>query len=151
MPDAIGLWRRWWRLPRAEKSIASSLAWRLLLVDVSLRLIGLKRTRRRLLRGLAPPQAGSCSAGDLEKAQRLAALASVVGGRGLGPRSCLRQALVVEQWLRRRGLPAELKIGVRKHAAMGIDAHAWVELNGVALAQPLLRHNPVLGVGERFG
>lgn len=127
-----------------------ALAWRLLLADVSLRLMGLKRTRRRMLRGLAAPDAGPVAAIDLVRAQRLAELAALVAGRGLGPRSCLRQALVVEQWLRRRGLPAQLKIGVRKVEGAALDAHAWVELDGVALAQGVLQHHPMHGAGERL-
>ncbi len=150
MPDAIGPWRRWWRLPRAEQRIVLWLAWRLPLVDLALRLFGLRRTRRFLLRGMQPPRSQACSPATLIDAQRLAALASMVGGRTITRASCLRQALVVEQRLRRRGLPAELRIGVRKGAGATFDAHAWVELDNIALGQPFLIHTGIPGAGERL-
>jgi len=40
---------------------------------------------------------------------------------------CLEQSLTLWWLLVRRGLPAELHIGVRK-SATGFEAHAWVEL-----------------------
>jgi hypothetical protein len=150
LPDTLGLWRRWWRLPGADKCIVLSAAWRLPWVDLSLRLRGLKRTRRGLLQGLAPADAGACSAAALTDAQRLAALVAIVGGYGGHATSCLRQALVVEQALRRRGLPATLRVGVDKGGYADFTAHAWVELDGVALAQSSLRHAAVRGLDKRL-
>ena len=72
----------------------------------------------------------------------MAELAALAGSRGHYRNTCLRQALVVEWWLRRRGLPASLCIGARKHDDGRLDAHAWVELGGVALAQADLGHAP---------
>jgi len=46
--------------------------------------------------------------------------------------TCLRQSLVVWFLLRRRGLPAELRIGARK-VEDRLEAHAWVESNGLCL------------------
>ena len=45
---------------------------------------------------------------------------------------CLEQSLTLWWLLARRGLPAELHIGVRK-AASGFEAHAWVELFGAVV------------------
>ena len=42
---------------------------------------------------------------------------------------CLEQSLVLFRILRRRGIPAELRIGVRKVSG-GLNAHAWVEHDG---------------------
>lgn len=81
------------------------------------------------------------SAQDLGEAESLARLAGIAGRRGPVSVSCLRQALVVRAWLRRRGLDAQLKIGVRRQNE-AMDAHAWVELTGVALAQAELGHLP---------
>ena len=62
--------------------------------------------------------------------------------------TCLRQALLVHWLLRRRGFSPELKLGVRKQAD-AFDAHAWVELQGVALGQGELTHVPFAGPGLR--
>jgi hypothetical protein len=44
------------------------------------------------------------------------------------------------QWLlRRQGLPARLRMGALLRDG-ALDAHAWVELDGVPLSQPGLRH-----------
>lgn len=150
MPEALGPWRRWWRLSGAEKRMVLVLAWRMAWVDASLRLRGVKRTRRWLLRGIPPRAAVPVSPASVAAAQRIAALAAMVGRRELGQASCLRQALVVEQWLRRRGLAAELRVGVRRDPATGFDAHAWVELGGVALGQARLQHTPVADAAERI-
>jgi hypothetical protein len=55
--------------------------------------------------------------------------------------SCLRQSLLVWWLLRRQGVPAELRIGVRKQE--GFAAHAWVEVGD----QPV---NDAPDVAERF-
>ena len=47
--------------------------------------------------------------------------------------TCLVEALSVECMLRRRGHAPALKIGVRRRAAMSIDAHAWVECSGAVV------------------
>ena len=49
--------------------------------------------------------------------------------------------------LLRRGFAPELKIGVRKQDG-AFDAHAWVELQGVALGQSELVHQ-VFSVDQR--
>jgi hypothetical protein len=46
--------------------------------------------------------------------------------------TCLIQALAADAMLRRRGLPCELRIGVRPRGdgAVPVEAHAWVECAG---------------------
>ncbi len=46
--------------------------------------------------------------------------------------TCLRQSLALQWLLARRGIPAELRIGVRKQAG-ALEAHAWVECAGQAV------------------
>lgn len=43
---------------------------------------------------------------------------------------CLVQALAGERWLRRRGIAAQVVIGVRKDGSVPLDAHAWLEAGG---------------------
>jgi len=102
-------------------------------VDLMLRSLGLQRTQRLLGVEREMPDAPVAD-GDARYADRLAQLAAIAGRRGLYANTCLRQALAVQWWLRRRGLPARLRIGARR-TGDGLDAHAWVELAGVPLAQ----------------
>lgn len=43
---------------------------------------------------------------------------------------CLVQALAGERWLRRRGIAAQVVIGVKKEGPGSLDAHAWLEAGG---------------------
>jgi hypothetical protein len=52
----------------------------------------------------------------------------------LYPMTCLRRALTLQKMLSRRGLAAELKIGVRKQAGQ-LSAHAWLEYQGKPLGE----------------
>ena len=56
---------------------------------------------------------------------------AAVGARVPGTR-CLVEALAAEIMLRRHGHAATLKLGVRLDA-LKLDAHAWVECDGVAV------------------
>lgn len=58
------------------------------------------------------------------------------------PATCLTRSLLLGWLLRRRGVPSDLRIGVR--LAKGVlDAHAWVECGGVPV-------NDSLDVGSQF-
>jgi len=46
---------------------------------------------------------------------------------------CLPRSLVLWNFLRQRGLSAEVRLGVSKLANGGLSAHAWVELDGLPL------------------
>ena len=47
--------------------------------------------------------------------------------------SCLTQALATQVLLRRHGYPAELRIGVTRAPSGTLQAHAWVESQGVVV------------------
>jgi hypothetical protein len=111
-----------------------------------LRIFGLVRTRRWLESMFQKKAPRSLAAGDLDAAQRLTRLADIAGRRGAIHATCLRQALLVHFLLRRRGLAPEFKLGVRKQEG-SFDAHAWVELQGVALGQADLAHVPFSELG----
>jgi len=85
------------------------------------------------------PRTHDAGDSELEYAQRIAELADIAGRRGVIAANCLPQALMVHGLLRRRGLAPQLRIGVRKSES-NFDAHAWVELRGVALGQTNLSH-----------
>lgn len=110
-------------------------------MDAALRLFGYVKTRRWLERRSAGSDVRMATPGDLDAAENLARLAAIAGRRGPIAATCLRQSLLVYWLLRRRGLAPELKIGVRKQDAV-VDAHAWVELEGRALAPADITHRP---------
>jgi hypothetical protein len=62
--------------------------------------------------------------------------------RVLGNRPCLAIAIGTHWLLNRRGIPTEMRIGVTRGAAGGLDAHAWIEQNGRVLIgrSPSLSH-----------
>ena len=133
--------RAWWNLPSAEKLGFLWILIGLPMVSLLLRLAGYVRARCWLERLSSRASPRRASAADLQAAERLAQLIDIAGRRGLVNATCLRQALLIHFLLRRRGFSPELKIGVRREQAR-LDAHAWVELQGMALGQPKLAHQP---------
>jgi len=66
---------------------------------------------------------------NFSQVQALSRLVNVAAHRTLGPRSCLTRSLLLGWLLRRRGIPATLRIGVRLVGG-SLEAHAWVEYEG---------------------
>lgn len=126
------LYRGWSGLPPGERALAGRLALLLPLIDLSLRLLGFQRTWGWLVRFVPASAPNVADPGDFKFAQRAAHIARAVGARSPWRTTCLRQALVLWLLLRRRGLDAQLKIGVIRREAPFM-AHAWVELAGVPL------------------
>jgi transglutaminase-like putative cysteine protease len=141
--------QRWRQLPADERRLALRLLWLLPLIDLSLRGLGFQRSRGWLARFAHTDAAAPVDSAALTAAQRLAWLARAIGARSPWRTSCLRQALAVWLLLRRRGLPAEIRIGVVRRDPP-FQAHAWVELGDVALdpeaaaykAFPAIPHPP---------
>ena len=136
MPAA---WSRWRELSTQEKKW---LLWMLLLlplIPAMLRLFGFTRTQAWLLRHSEKKTFIEADSNTLQLAERLAQLANIAGRRGAITATCLRQALLLQWWLRRDGLDAKLKLGTRLQEGQ-FDAHAWVELDGKALGQTEMNH-----------
>lgn len=140
-PAMPSRYARWRALPPADRRTLLSLGAMLPLVASSLRVLGFDRTRRLLERG-ARREARAADAADLAAGMRLAALAEVAGRASPLKAACLPQAFLVCWLLRRRGLDPKLEIGVQRRGE-AIDAHAWVELDGVALATVQPAHTPL--------
>jgi len=134
-------------LPATERRTLFGLACALPLIEASLRLAGVQRTEAWLNRAVRPAAPHAASSAELTDAERLAQLAAIAGGRGPLTSRCLSQSLLLRALLRRRGLDAALRIGVRKEGS-AFDAHAWVELDGRALAQASTAHAPLMGSGR---
>jgi hypothetical protein len=132
---------RWRQLPSRDKRRLLALMVALPCVHLALALFSFQRVLGFLERNSANRPPADRTSDATADAVRLAELAEIAGRRGAVGASCLRQALVVWWWLRREGLPARLKIGVAGSGA-AFAAHSWVELDGVALAQKDLPHQP---------
>src|SRR5207249_5049944 len=76
------------------------------------------------------------AAGDPGGAARTAWLVETASRCCLPTPTCLAKSLVLFLFLRRRGLPAELVIGVTK-ARGPLEGHAWVRLGGANVGDPL--------------
>ena len=66
--------------------------------------------------------AGLKTGASTTNSQRIAALVDAAGG--VLRASCLPRALALSRLLRSRGVPHEVRIGIRKRS--GLEAHAWV-------------------------
>ncbi len=65
----------------------------------------------------------------LDFARHAARIVDAAAVRGITRANCLDRSLALWCLLRRRGIPAELRLGARPIAG-GIRAHAWIELDG---------------------
>ena len=119
-------WGGWWIL---------SQAWVLLLaVDLGLRALPFRRVQELMALGRKDArdfQAGGASV----TIQRLERLVGVAGRNHLYPMGCLRRSLVLQWLLGRRGIMADLRIGVRKETGE-LNAHAWLEHAGQPIGEP---------------
>jgi hypothetical protein len=124
-------------LTALERGILLQSLFLLPLTSASLRFAGLARTRRWLDRLV--PRGPAREGLDASRVARVVAIASRHGP--IRPR-CLSAALALRSLLRRHGMDASLRLGVRKHEGR-LEAHAWVEHAGHALMEPA-------GVHDRF-
>ena len=100
-------------------------------IDGVLRWRGLDETITWLDR--RSPLFGKGGSRHVVDAHGMAEVIATAGRWSLFNGTCLRQALLVRFLLRRRGCDAQLCLGVNRVG--GFVAHAWVELDGVALGQ----------------
>lgn len=123
------LWQRFRRLNADERELVREAAVLLVWIRVALHLLPFPTLRHRLDRR---PPAPRRSVVEITWALSAAA-------RRLPGTTCLAEALTVHTMLRRRGHVPTLKLGVRDlqvsgTAEVSIDAHAWVECDGVVVA-----------------
>jgi hypothetical protein len=113
-------------------------------VDAHARIRGLRSTLL-LTRSLAKPRRTIADRAMVDEIVRRVSLAAAFYPRRA---RCLEQSLALYLLLRRRGVPAELRLGAQPRP---FYAHAWVEVDGTPLAEqgdlPLnLTMFPSLGV-----
>lgn len=87
-----------------------------------------------------------------EEVHRLAWAVNAIGGRLLGSRPCLTQALALQFLLWRRRVDTELRIGVDKDDDGQLLAHAWVVRDGRVLIGGHLsemKYRPLPGLQDK--
>lgn len=67
-----------------------------------------------------------------EQARAIARIVKIAAEHGVYPARCLQQTLVLWCLLRRNHIESEIRFGARKEGSE-LQAHAWVEVGGVAL------------------
>jgi hypothetical protein len=125
------------------------------MITAGLRLFGFRRVRSALERWSSAAGSGAVSSAcSAEETARLVEAASRLGPY---PAPCLPRSLALWWLLRRQARAAELRIGVRLaddppglvirsvrgHPSPRLQAHAWVECDGVPLSDPA-------DTGQRF-
>ncbi|MGH8436712.1 MAG: lasso peptide biosynthesis B2 protein [Pseudomonas sp.] len=118
----MGFLRRGARAPSFLTSIAVLAA-----TDLSLRFLGFARSVNIVRRLGRVKRAPNPDAAVVAAVCRRVAMAGVFYP---GRARCLEQSLALFVFLRRRGVAADLRLGVQPYP---FTAHAWVELNGIAL------------------
>jgi hypothetical protein len=131
-------WRGFWRLSGPSRGVALEATAGLAATWLGLRLAGFRRWKGVLVR-LSPPRAGRAGqdaswekSDPIAIARGIARIQEAVSRHLIFHANCLERSLVLWWLLRRRGIPAELRIGARKLAGR-FEAHAWVELGNVVL------------------
>jgi len=135
-------WRGFTALEPGDRILFLMLCGQLAMVSVLLRLLMLRRIQQLLM--YPTPKKPSCPVGldqAMAYAQRIRKLAWIASRHLPINASCLRQSLLIWWSIRRRGLAAELRIGVDNQEAF--LANAWVKLEG-----RLVNESP--GVTEKY-
>ncbi len=108
------------------------------LISISLHLRGFRKTQSFLQKFLSTPN----NAENVSAPARVELTVRMVRAavrHSAGHPTCLEESLALWWLLRRQGIAAELRIGVRKQGEK-FEAHAWVEREGTALNEPEALH-----------
>ncbi|MBZ5696731.1 MAG: lasso peptide biosynthesis B2 protein [Acidobacteriia bacterium] len=130
-------WSRFWRLSGRARGVALEAAAALTATYMGLRLGGFRRWKAALA-WFVPAAAGPAiplNRAKIDSAREIARLEQAVARHLFFRANCLESSLVLWWLLERRGIAAELRIGVRKDAG-NFEAHAWVESGGAVLNDP---------------
>lgn len=119
--------RRWLALSPAERAIVHRSLLLLPVVELLLKTHGMGRAHVWLESRAPLAVRDTAALAPLKIAILVDAAACFLRAR------CLTRSLVLWHWLRDRGAPAEIRLGVSKRADGGLSAHAWVEFDGLPL------------------
>lgn len=90
--------------------------------------VALRVAPRRLLRGVLAPRRGGAAA----DAVAVARIFSRVAARHPLNHHCMHRSLALQRVLARRGIAAELRIGLGRKPNL-FPGHAWLEIDGVVV------------------
>jgi Transglutaminase-like superfamily len=126
-----------------ERGTLLSAAFALPITALGLRILGFTRLRGLLARELSSEKKPSPEPKSLtDQARTMARMVRLASDHGIFRGNCLERSLTLWWLLGRHGIETDLRIGVRR--ALGqFEAHAWVELDGIAL-------NDSNDVGQRY-
>src|SRR5215831_20124906 len=128
--------RRFRALERTAQALLLRAFLMLPLVGLSLKLRGFDATRYALRKRLLLETSQMDPTTSLDKQIAMTAhLVNAADRHGLFHPSCLAKSLTLWWLLGRQGITSRLRIGVRKENGK-LEAHAWVEREGVALNEP---------------
>jgi Transglutaminase-like superfamily len=132
------MWKAFQRY-RALDPQARDLFWRAAVLlpwsAISLRLRGFNTTRAALQKHLPPaPSPQVESPPPPQVVQITCRMVKAAAHYGIARPTCLGESLTLWYLLQKQGVPAALRIGVRK-MAQKFEAHAWVEFAGAAMNQ----------------
>jgi Transglutaminase-like superfamily len=132
--------RKFFLLPRSERWLLIKAAFLLGAIRIGLGLLPFQ-TLTQLLDSVSKSSAAKRFSSD-----RIAWTVFAASRYVLGDRPCLTQALAAQMLLKRRGYPANLRIGVNRTAGKQLEAHAWVESEDrvVIGGGDLSRYTPLL-------
>lgn len=126
---------RAWRLPARDWRVLLESALAAVAIEAALRVWSLDR----ILRVIEDRWfVGAPARFERDSLQRIVRLAEWPYALLPMPATCLRVSLVRLVILRRRGVPAALRIGVRRATDAALDAHAWIECDGPLGDEPAL-------------
>lgn len=120
------------RAPAGDRLLVVRATLWLLAADLGLRTVGFTRLRRWLRRPPAPAAATGPAPDRRREARRLLDAVGRAGRFRLHRVPCLPRALVLQRLLAGRGIPSEVRIGVRREGG-SLTAHAWVECGDLTL------------------
>lgn len=101
-------------------------------IALGLRLFGLRRVQNVLARGKPVTPVEATNGSNSRSAAEAARLVAAAARHGPYRAGCLPVALTLGWLLQRQGIRTQLRLGVRKAAAR-LEAHAWIEHQGVPL------------------
>jgi len=134
------LLRRFRALPRPTRQIFLRAVILLPWVAVRLKATGFQATKNALLRRGNKSSAPENSTETRDDAAMAARMVRAAARHGFSSPSCLEESLVLVHMLLRRGIAAQLRIGVRRNQPK-FEAHAWVECDGIALNESEALHD----------
>jgi Transglutaminase-like superfamily len=146
-------WKRFRRLDGPQRRIVVAAAATLTTTWLALRTMGFRRSNALVMRfASSPPSTRADIGSSIPSAREIARLTHATARSLPFACNCLDQSLALCWLLRRRGLPARLRIGARKEGTL-LQAHAWVESEGAALSDAGAEHRhfvPLEGAAGSF-